>query len=114
MSESGIQSRVRLRAAELGWRVWRNNVGAGKLENGSFIRWGIANDSSALNARLKSSDLIGFDHTGRFVAIECKHGGWRYNPHDAHEAAQQAFIQLVRAGGGRAGFICDPSQLEQL
>jgi hypothetical protein len=125
VSEAGIQSRVRLRAAELGLRLWRNNLGAGKLENGSYVRWGLANDSAAINAVLKSSDLIGITpHVvtladvgrtiGVFTAVECKADGWRYNGNDAHTRAQQAFILLVRASGGRAGFITSPDQLEHL
>lgn len=125
MSEAGIQSAVRLRAAELGLRLWRNNLGAGKLENGSYVRWGLANDSAAINAVLKSSDLIGITpHVvtladvgrtiGVFTAVETKHEGWRYNGNDAHTRAQQAFILLVQSCGGRAGFITSPDQLEAL
>src|SRR6185312_12961426 len=60
MSESGVQSRVRLEAAKAGVYLWRNNVGAGKLaEGGRFIRFGLANDSANLNKVVKSGDLIG-------------------------------------------------------
>jgi hypothetical protein len=105
---------VRLEAARLGYHLWRNNSGAGKLENGSFVRWGLANDSHALNEHIKSSDLIGWDDLGVFLAAECKPEGWRYNPNDAREVAQLRFIQLVNASGGRAGFITHPSQLATL
>lgn len=105
---------MRLEAARLRWRLWRNNSGAGVLDNGSFVRWGLANDSRALNEELKSSDLIGWDNTGRFVAVECKPPGWKYNPNDPRERAQLRFIELVRADGGRAGFVTDASQLATL
>lgn len=122
MSEAGIQSQVRLAAAQLGLHLWRNNVGAGKLENGQFIRWGLANDSTALNARLKSSDLIGItpltitpDMVGKtvgvFTAFECKDRDFRLNLRDAHVAAQYAFIELVRSLGGIAEFVTDPTHI---
>ena len=125
MSEAGQQSRIRVAIPRLGWHFWRNNLGAGKLENGQFVRWGLANDSAALNARLKSSDLIGIIPTvitqdmvgktvGVFGAVECKAEGWRFNPNDPHEQAQKAFIDLVRLLGGRAGFFSDPAQLANL
>ena len=59
-SESHIQSLVRLSEARDGCTLWRNNVGAGKLDNGSFVRWGLANESEQMNRQIKSSDLIGW------------------------------------------------------
>ena len=115
MSESSAQAAVRLAASQSGARLWRNNIGAGKLENGSYIRWGLANDSSAVNARVKSGDLIGIrpvlitpEHVGRtlgvFVSREVKHPGWRFHPNDEREAAQQRWIDLVNSLGGDAAF----------
>lgn len=113
-SESEVQQAVRLEAARMGWLLWRNNSGAGKLENGKFIRWGLANESSAVNRKIKSSDLIGLDSGGLFVAIECKPPGWIYNPNDERERAQMTYIELVIARGGRAGFVTHPRQLKYL
>lgn len=113
MSEAALQQAVRLEAARLGWHLWRNNSGAGTLDNGSFVRWGLANDSKALNERIKSSDLIGWDNTGRFVAVECKAPGWRFTG-TPREVAQQRFIDLVRLSGGRGGFVTDPAELAAL
>jgi hypothetical protein len=112
--EGEAQNRVRLAASKLGARLWRNNVGAGKLDNGSFIRWGLANDSSAMNETLKSGDLIGIrpvlitaEHIGcifgQFVSREVKRPGWRYCGTD-RERAQKAWIDLVRSLGGDADF----------
>lgn len=113
-SEAAVQTRVRLEASRLGWRVWRNNNGAGKLSNGSFVRWGLANDSEQLNRALKSSDLIGIrpvtieqEHVGsvigQFVSLEVKAAGWNYVGND-HERAQDAWLRLVRGMGGHARF----------
>lgn len=113
-SESHIQSLVRLEAADLGIRLWRNNVGAATTEAGTFIRFGLANDSPAVNRRLKSGDLIGcrpvliqqhhVGHVfGQFVSRECKRGGWIYSGTE-REIAQANFAALVNSMGGDAKF----------
>lgn len=40
-SEAATQQLLRLKVSAAGGRVWRNNVGAGKMQNGSYIRWGV-------------------------------------------------------------------------
>lgn len=113
-TESGAQSETRLEAAENGCILWRNNVGAGLLENGSFVRWGLANDSKALNARVKSHDLIGVRRVlvtpdmvgktfGQFLSREIKQPGWGYSGTD-REKAQLAFATIVNSLGGDAKF----------
>jgi hypothetical protein len=114
MSEAAVQTRVRLDASKMGWRLWRNNVGAGKLENGSYIRWGLANDSKNMNRVVKSADLIGIapvlitpQHVGQvigqFASIEVKEGSWKYRG-DEHEQAQLRWAELVTSLGGLAQF----------
>lgn len=117
-SEAAVQARTRVAVSKLGWRVWRNNIGAGTLqESGTFVRFGLANDSSAINQSIKSGDLIGLrpvritpDHVGQtigqFVSIECKAAGWRFAG-TARELAQQKWAQLVIGLGGYARFIND-------
>jgi hypothetical protein len=115
-SEAAIQKRVQLTATRAGWRLWRNNVGALKDSRGVPVRYGLANDSAALNKVVKSSDLVGIKpvlitpdmvgHTlGQFVAREVKAGGWKYSG-SSHERAQLKFIELVVGLGGDACFIC--------
>lgn len=101
-SEARAQSLVRLEAAKAGIYLWRNNIG---MDTQTFVRYGLANDSPALNARLKSSDLIGIRPGGQFVCREIKHAGWRYTGTD-REKAQLRFIELIRGLGGDAGFAC--------
>lgn len=92
----------------------RNNSGAAILD-GRSVRWGLMNDSPALNARIKSSDLIGWttvtvtpDMVGQrlavFTAVEVKDGSFKGTPRNDRERAQEAFLKYVRDGGGLAAF----------
>lgn len=114
-SEEVVQQHIRKTIADAGMDFWRNNVGACQDQTGRVIRYGLMNDSQKLNARFKSSDLIGIrpmvvtaewvGHTvGVFTAIECKGSDWTNRPNDEHTQAQQRFIDLVRRNGGFAGF----------
>lgn len=113
-SEAAVQNQVRLEASRKGGRLWRNNVGAGYSEDGSFMRWGLANDSANVNRVIKSADLIGLrpvliapEHVGlvlgQFVSREIKAAGWRYVGTD-REVAQLNWCTLISALGGDACF----------
>lgn len=113
-SEAAVQSVVRLEAARKQIRLFRNNVGALVDARGVPVRYGLANDSKAVNEKIKSGDLIGWrtiqitaDHIGKsiaqFVSRECKAVGWHYTGGE-REKAQLAWAQLVTAGGGDATF----------
>ena len=113
-SEASSVAVVRLEAARLGILLWRNNVGAGLLQDGSFIRWGLANDSTQMNRQIKSADLIGIrpllitpahvGHTiGQFVSRECKRPGWKWSGNE-RELAQLEWAKLVNGAGGDAAF----------
>ena len=116
-SEGAVQTRIRLEASGVGARLWRNNVGACTDNHGNFIRYGLANDSKQLNAKIKSSDLIGIrpirieqQHVGhvigQFIAREVKEGGWKFKA-TQRENAQKAFIELIKSLGGDACFASD-------
>lgn len=122
MNEAAVQSHTRLALARSGALVWRNNTGACEDKSGRIIRYGLANDSQQLNARIKSSDLIGItpvtitqDMVGKtvgiFTAVECKHSGWHLTPGDARGQAQERFLALVRSVGGIGAFVNDPAQV---
>lgn len=111
-SEAKVQSQVRVEAPKYGIRLFRNNSGAGKLDNGSFIRWGLCNDSKAMNERIKSADLIGIGKGGQFVAREIKAPGWQYSGTD-REKAQLAFLGLIVSMGGDAKFCTGLGSFEK-
>lgn len=121
-SEAAIQTQVRLEASRLGGRLWRNNIGAGILQDGSFIRWGLCNDSAQLNKIVKSSDLCGIMPVtitplhvgtviGRFTCREIKTAGWEYRGTD-REVAQAKWIEMINALGGDAGFAVGTGTLK--
>lgn len=110
--ESDVSNVARLDASYAGGRLFRNNVGAGTLLNGSFLRWGLANDSERMNKQIKSADLIGIkpiritadmvDTTiGQFWSFEVKRLDWKYKGTD-HEQAQMRWAELVNSLGGCA------------
>lgn len=113
-SEHEVQDDLRRAATEAGWRVWRNNVGVAFDATGRPVRYGLANDSTAVNTHIKSSDLVGIRPVtvtaemvgtviGQFVAIEVKHERWKYKGTD-RERAQFKFLSLVGSMGGSAAF----------
>lgn len=121
-SEGRQQSLVRIEAADKGVRLFRNNSGAFVDESRRQVRYGLANESKAVNEVLKSPDLIGWrkrlitpDMVG-FVIGQCtmremKHEGWKFNPNDKHELAQFNFLKLAIADGCDAAFATGPGSL---
>lgn len=115
MNEANIQSQVRLEASKQGWRLFRNNVGVLVDSRGIPVRFGLANDSGVVNKQIKSADLIGIKPVlitqdmvgqtiGQFISRECKWSGWKFNPKDEREIAQQRWIDLINSLGGDAKF----------
>jgi hypothetical protein len=121
LTEAYTQSLVRLEGARKGVRLWRNNVGALLDSRGVPVRYGLGNDSPALNRVIKSGDLIGWRpllitpalvgaKVAQFVSRECKRPGWNYKG-DAHEEAQLKWAQVVNADGGDAAFTTGEGSL---
>ena len=113
-SEAAVSNDVRLEASQKGLRLFRNNVGAMQDETGRVVRYGLANDSKAMNEKVKSGDLIGIrpvlitpNHVGttigQFVSREIKAGDWRYSG-TPREMAQMNWAVLIGTFGGDASF----------
>jgi hypothetical protein len=120
-SESRQQSLVRLEAARKAVYLFRNNVGAGTLENGSYVRWGLANDSEKVNAVIKSGDLIGWRSRlikpsdvgsvlAQFISREVKRENWKWS-NTPENNAQLKWAALVNAHGGDAAIVTGPGSL---
>lgn len=115
VSEAAVQSAVRLEAADVGARLWRNNVGALVDKRGVPIRYGLCNETAALNKRVKSADLVGIKPVlitqdmvggiiGQFVSREVKKVGWHWSG-NSHEIAQLAWAEMIIALGGDAAIV---------
>src|ERR1700757_4207209 len=115
-SEQATHNRVRLQASQRGLHVWRNNVGAGRIEGAGYLRWGLANDTHEINTLVKSADLIGIEpvlitpahvgtRIGRFWSRECKPLGWKPAKEGKlaiREAAQVRWANIINGLGGDA------------
>ena len=77
---------------------------AGRFNSGAFVlgekqrRYFRANDLPGC------PDILGQLRDGRLLAVEIKRPGWT-KPKDAHERAQEAFLERVATYGGVSGFI---------
>ena len=114
-SETALQQQIRIVSSQQGKRLWRNNRGAVTTDDGRHIRYGLCNDSVAMNKVIKSHDLIGItpiiiqpEHIGQlvgvFTSLEVKKPSWKYKG-TKHELAQAAWGNLVISMGGIAKFI---------
>ena len=122
--EARVQSLVRLEAAQSGYWLTRNNVGALQDKTGRFVRYGLANESKQQNELVKSGDLIGFRRRviitsdvgstiAQFTSRECKAEGWKFNPNDEHEQAQAAWRDFINSNGGDAAFVSGSGSFQQ-
>jgi hypothetical protein len=121
ISETAVQQQIRLEAGRRGVALFRNNNGACMDEDGRLVRYGLANDSKAMNEKLKSHDLIGItphivkvqdvgSTVGIFTSVEVKRAGWKYTG-TKREKAQLAWSELVIKLGGRAMFATSPEEV---
>ena len=120
-SEMAIQNEIMLKSSKQGMKLFRNNVGVAKREDGIPVRYGLANSSKKINTVIKSSDLIGIKPIiittdmigktiGQFVSIEVKKSKWEYKG-TPREIAQKNWIDLINKLGGDAKFINNAEDL---
>lgn len=121
VTEAAAQQQVRLEAPKHGERLYRNNAGAVTDEHGNHFRYGIGNDTAAMNKKIKFPDLIGIcpvmvtpdmvgQRHGLFRGVEMKKRGWVYKGTE-RELAQLAAHQLIISLGGLACFATKPSDI---
>lgn len=116
-TEAGASKHCRLQASQAGDILWRNNVGQVDpitYDGKSVIRFGLANDTKAMNKHTKSSDLIGIRRVlitqdmvgtiiGQFLAREVKTPDWSFKG-TARENAQLNYLNIVITMGGDGAF----------
>lgn len=107
--ESAVLKQV-LRLSRGAVRLFRNQVGSYKLEDGRRLTSGLCRGSSDTVGWV--SMVIRPEHVGmriaRFVAIECKAEDGTVQPH------QQQFLDVVTAAGGIAGVARSAAEAELL
>lgn len=97
--ETVLQNQIRLAISSPSVRMFRNNVGAYKNDDGRLVEYGLGRGSSDLigfTVREITPDMVG-KSVAVFTAIEIKTAKGRLSD------AQQAFINMVRNKGGLAG-----------
>jgi hypothetical protein len=120
-SEAAVLNVIKAEASRKGCRLWRNNVGGVHTAEGGFFRYGLANESKAMNEIIKSADLIGIrplvitadlvDHTiGQFISREIKPSKWKFTG-TPREIAQQRWATLITSMGGDACFATNEGTL---
>lgn len=93
-TEADIMRQIQIAVCESGARLFRNNVGLARQQDGRIIRFGMG---------VGSADLVGFtpkiingNKIAVFTAIEVKHKG-------KPTKQQLSFLSMVRDFGGIAG-----------
>jgi hypothetical protein len=98
-NETAVMRRIMLGLAGIA-TIFRNNVGATRLTDGTFLRYGVGGKGASDLLGWKSI-VVGPHHVGQklavFVAIEVKDGSGRTTPEQDH------FINVVADAGGLAG-----------
>lgn len=87
--------------------IFRNNIGAVKMPDGSYLRYGVggkgASDLIGWKSIVVTQAMVG-QRLAVFVAIEVKDGKGRTTPEQDH------FIQVVHDAGGLAGVARSPEE----
>lgn len=118
-SEAAVAADCRLALGRLGVVTMRNNVGVLEDRNGRPVRYGLCNETPAMNKVLKSADDICIlpytvkpQDVGRklgvFLGVEHKRANWVYSG-DGRETAQLNFQRMVSAAGG-VGLFANSAQ----
>lgn len=107
-TEQHIQQRIRLACGNGSVRLWRNNVGRLLDQRGQMVTFGLCPGSSdliGLRSVVITPEMVG-QRVAVFCAIEVKSERGRVR------AEQEAFLNHIKAMGGRAGIARSISDAE--
>jgi hypothetical protein len=107
MKETPTVKAVQLKASELGWRLYRNNVGRLQAKTGQWVQYGLCVGSSDLigwRTRVVTPDMVG-QPIAQFVAVEVK------TDTGTLTEEQIAFLATVRLAGGVAMMVRSEGEL---
>lgn len=99
MTEQQTQQAIRLALSKGPTRLWRNNTGCLRDQQGRPVRFGLCEGSSDLIGYTTvevTPEMVG-QRIAVFTAVEVK------SPTGRATSAQAAFLDHVRQAGGRAG-----------
>lgn len=110
MSEQAIQQRILLALGRGAARLWRNNTGMLRDQQGRPVRFGLCPGSSDLIGYTTveiTPDMVG-QRVAVFTAVEVKSATGRPTPQ------QLAFLDHIRQAGGRAGIARSIEDAERI
>lgn len=105
-NESTIMRRVMIALCRMGARVFRNNVGLARYDDGSTVAYGLAPGSADLigwHSVTVTPEMVG-RQVALFLAVEVKSTTGRVS------AAQRQFLHVVRRAGGLAFVARSPDE----
>ncbi len=107
-ADGGLVPRLLTRAAQLGARLWRNQVGSYKLADGRWISSGLCVGSGDLIGYVSvtiTADMVG-QTLAQFVSVEAK------APRGRLERHQAVWLERCRADGAIAVCVRTVEELE--
>ena len=110
MTEQQTQQQIRLALSKGPTRLWRNNVGVLRDQQGRPVRFGLCEGSADLigyHTVTVTPDMVG-QRLAVFTAVEVKAPAGRPTPQ------QSAFLEHVRQAGGRAGIARSIEDAERI
>jgi len=97
--DSAISDRVLLELTAQDFLLWRNPVGAGRMDSGQYVKYGVCNpggsDLIGLRSVTITPDMVG-QRVAIFAAIESKSKNYRVSP------PQRIFLNAISRAGGIA------------
>jgi hypothetical protein len=110
LTEQTTQQQIRLALSKGATRLWRNNTGMLRDQQGRPVRFGLCEGSADLigyHSVTITPDMVG-QTVAVFTAVEVKSPTGRPTPQ------QTAFIEHIRQAGGRAGIARSIEEAERI